>query len=171
MLLYTKACQEHIDTPHISQERDLFLREWMKPESDDIFTFSHMDMQRLSRQFGALKDKLARETPEKKNVEMGDIDKNKMSLDEQLDPYKLLGDSLATWVQDDDNGATVEERGATWLDRLVKQAVDGCYRLALDDPSEENIDRAFQILGISDAVITDRQVDALLTTMGELNMK
>ena len=169
MLLYIKACQEHIDAPQISQERDLFLKEWMKPESHDIFTFSNRDMKKLSRRFGELNAKWAREAT-KKDIDMSDVDMNKMSLEEKVDPYKLLGDSLAAWERDGTKGATTEERANTWLDHLIDAVLTESMRLLEEDPTEENMAKVEQILGFSDTVADNKRIDAMLTNMGKLNV-
>jgi hypothetical protein len=169
MLLYSEACQEQRDTPHQSQAREVFIQEWMKPESVDIFVFSQSDMRALSKAFSALHSRMATEAMQKEEVDVSDINMDKMELE---DPHKTLTEHYKSWADTGDTDKTSEEHEK--MDDLIEKAIDWCLKMLANlkgaDTSAADREILDSVLGIANGVRTVQKVRDCLADLGNLSV-
>lgn len=169
MLLYLKACQEQLDTPKISQDRETFLREWIKPESDDIYIFSYTEMKKLCQSFGRIHANLVKEVTQKQDTD--ELERGFANM-EMENAYEKLAKHYESWGDGEGSGKSTEEYRK--MGDLVNAAIDFCDRALTENPFEENNARlgaeAEHVIGIQNTVDMMKKVDDLWSAFDNVSI-
>lgn len=170
MLLYFKACQEQVDTPKISEDRETFLREWIKPESDDIYIFSYTEMKKLSQSFGRVHANAVKEVTQKQD--MDELERGLVNM-EMENPYEKLAKHYASWGDGEGSGTSADSSEYREMGDLVNAAIDFCDRVLAEYPHEGNEHlgvEAEHVMSIHATVDMMKKVDDLLSAFEKVSI-
>lgn len=166
MLLYFKACQEQVDTPKISQVREAFLREWIKPESDDIHIFSYTEMKKLSQSFGRIHARLVKEVTQKQDTD--ELQRGFANM-EMENPYEKLAKHYESWGDGEGSGKSAEEYKK--MGDLVTAAIDFCDRALTENEGNAHLGaEAEHVMSIHATVDMMKKVDDLLSAFEKVSI-